>query len=330
MLLARDPATHVSLKDPEAIAFLAGRLAEVEAADQLAKLAARVEQSFPADDPEAAARLSNRLAIWGLDNRQAVVALTSDLVAHADLGDPRIVADLLRVLEYGDAAEQIKLLLQRDPASSVSLDNIDDIVRLLEIFSRVGAEEQIQALMARDPASRVSGGGAAGAIRLMRCLRLLGFEEHADAVLARTQEMQVDIEDPESVTLLLNAYLSAGMTEQAAALLASDTAAHVLLNDSRKVADLLRALNAAGAEAQASSLAARAATDTVFWILWTPGGLPEAMREIGAGDQADLFEERILDEGEFKDYNRDGMTRYHFGREPDGTPAEPWGWDDLL
>jgi hypothetical protein len=126
VLLARDPAAHVSVKDPESIAFLAGRLAEVGAADQLAILAARVAQSFPADDPEAVAYLSSRLAIWGMDNRQAVVALTSDLVAHADLGDPRVVADLLRVLEYGDAAEQIQLLLQRDPASSVSLDNMGE------------------------------------------------------------------------------------------------------------------------------------------------------------------------------------------------------------
>jgi hypothetical protein len=331
VLLARDPAAHVSVKDPEAIAFLAGRLAEVGAAGQLAILAARVAQSFPADDPEAAAFLSSRLAIWGMDNRQAVVALTSDLVAHADLGDPRVVADLLRVLEYGDAAEQIQLLLQRDPASSVSLDSMGDLVWLLEIFTRVGAEEQIRVLMARDPVSRVSRGDVAGAMRLTRCLRSLGFEENADAVLARAHAMQVNIEDPESVALLLNAYLSAGMTEQAAALLGRDPASHVLLDDSQKVADLLRALSAAGAEAQVSSLAARAATDTVFGTLWTPGGLPEAMREMGAGAQADLFERRILDEGELQDYfHRDGMTRYPFGREPDGTPAEPWGWDDLL
>ena len=330
VLLARDPAAHVSVKEPESIAFLAGRLAEVGAADQLAILAGRVEQSFPADDPEAAARLSSGFATWGMDNREAVAALTSDLVAHADFSDPRVVADLLRVLEYGDAAEQIQLLLQRDPASSVSLDNMGNVVRLLEIFSRVGAEEQIQVLMTRDPASRVSGGDVTGAMRLMGCLRRLGFEEHADAVLARAHAMQVNIEDPESVTLLLNAYLSAGMTEQAAVLLASDPASHVLLDDSRKVADLLRALSAAGAEAQVSSLAARAATDTVFWALWTPGGLPKAMREMGQGAQADLFERRILDEGELQDYNRDDLTRYRFGREPDGTPAEPWGWDDLL
>jgi hypothetical protein len=142
--------------------------------------------------------------------------------------------------------------------------------------------------------------------------------------------MQVDLEDPESITLLLNAYLSAGMTEQAAALLARDPASHVLLDDSRKVADLLRALSAAGAKAQVSSLATRAATETVFRILWTPGGLLKAMREMGAEAQADLFEKRILDKGEFQDHNRDSMTRYRFGREPDGTPAEPWGWDDLL
>lgn len=45
------------------------------------------------------------------------------------------------------------------------------------------------------------------------------------------------------------------------------------------------------------------------------------MCETGAGAQADLIEKRILDEGELRDYfNRDNMTRYRFGREPDGPP----------
>lgn len=167
----------------------------------------------------------------------------------------------------------------------------------------------------------------------MRCLRRPGLEEHADSILARADATRVDIEDPESVTLLLNAYLSAGMTDQAEALLARDPASHVLLRDSRKVADLLRALSAAGAEAQVASLATRAATDTVLWALWSSDGLPKAMRELGAGAQADLLEKRILDEGrgELQDhFSRDNMVRYRFGRDPAGTPAEPWGWDDLL
>ena len=54
------------------------------------------------------------------------------------------------------------------------------------------------------------------------------------------------------------------------------------------------------------------------------------MRELGQGPQADLFEKRILDEGKLQDYNRDGMARYRFGREPDGPPARPSAWDDLL
>lgn len=76
--------------------------------------------------------------------------------------------------------------LQRDPASSISLDNIGNVVRLLEIFSRVDAEDQIQVLVARDPAPRASRGDVAGAMRLTSCLRNLGSEEHADAVLARS------------------------------------------------------------------------------------------------------------------------------------------------
>ena len=73
-------------------------------------------------------------------------------------------------------------------------------------------------------------------------------------------------------------------------------AAHVPLDDPAAVAELLRSLREAGAEQQITAMADR---------------LP------GAG-MFKLFREQE---------NR--QDRFRFGREAEGSPAGPWGWEDL-
>jgi hypothetical protein len=97
------------------------------------------------------------------------------------------------------------------------------------------------------------------------------------------------------VAVLLDSLREAGAEQQAAALLAREPAAHAAL-DSLGVARLLVSLREAGAEQQAAALAER---------------LP------GAG----MFELFLEQESR--------QDRFRFGREADGSPAEPWGWEDL-
>jgi hypothetical protein len=98
------------------------------------------------------------------------------------------------------------------------------------------------------------------------------------------------------VASLLDSLREAGADEQAAALLRRDPAAGVALDNPYGVARLLDSLREAGAREQAAALADR---------------LP------GAG-LFNLFREQ--------DSRQD---RFRFGREADGSPAEPWGWEDL-
>jgi hypothetical protein len=83
---------------------------------------------------------------------------------------------------------------------------------------------------------------------------------------------------------------------QAAALLARDPAAHAALDNPGGVADLLDWLREAGAHQQAAALTDRLPTAGMF------GLFPE---QKGLADQS------------------------RFGQEADGTPAAPWGWEDL-
>jgi hypothetical protein len=97
------------------------------------------------------------------------------------------------------------------------------------------------------------------------------------------------------VARLLDSLREAGAHKQAATLLARDPAAHAPLDDPRAVASLLDSLREAGAHKQAATLAGR---------------LPAV--------------------GMFRLFLKRGLAdQFRFGREADGTPAAPWGWEDL-
>lgn len=117
----------------------------------------------------------------------------------------------------------------------------------------------------------------------------------ADVRPVRWATAHVPLDNPYTVAGLLDRLREAGAGEQVTAL-ADRAAAHVPLDDPRAVAGLLSRLREAGAQEQAAALAGR---------------LPEA-------GMFELFREQ-----------EDRQDRFRFGREADGSSAEPWGWDDL-
>jgi hypothetical protein len=95
---------------------------------------------------------------------------------------------------------------------------------------------------------------------------------------------------------LLDALRDAAAHEQMAPLLARDPAAHVSLDNPYGVAILLRSLREAGAHEQVAALLARLPTAGLFELF---------LAQQGPADQ------------------------FRFGREADGSPSAPWGWEDL-
>ena len=104
------------------------------------------------------------------------------------------------------------------------------------------------------------------------------------------------LHNPADVARLLETPREAGAHEQAAALLARDPAAHVALDNPAAVARLLHTLRQAGAHEQAAALADRLPAAGMFRLF---------LEQQGSVDQ------------------------FRFGREAHGTPAAPWGWEDL-
>jgi hypothetical protein len=133
------------------------------------------------------------------------------------------------------------------------------------------------------------------------------------------------------VAELLNTLRWAGTQDQVTALLDRDPAAHVPLDDPDAVAELLRALREAGARDQVDVLAGRAAAQVA---LDDPGAVARLLFRLqapGTQNQADVLAGRLPAAGLFAFIVEQpgGADQYRFGREADGSPSEPWGWEDL-
>lgn len=77
----------------------------------------------------------------------------------------------------------------------------------------------------------------------------------------------------------------------------------------------------------AARAAAHAALDGPYYVAL----LLRRLQEVGAPDQATRLADRLPGEGQFDVFCAQGNNQalYRFGRDPDGSPARPWGWDDL-
>ena len=329
--LARFAAEHVPLDDLIHVAGLLGTLRKAGAGEQVSVLARRAAAKACLDDPEGVVYLLDALQEAG-EQEQVAVLLTRDPGAHVELDyHPDAVAWLIDRLKAAGAESQATALLYR-AIDSVRLDGERGLQWLENALQKSGEQEQVT-LLAWRVVSRVSHDDPLAIAQALDILRQAGAEEQAAALIARDPATTVCLGNASGVARLLNALRHTGAEEQAAALIARDPATAVHLEDFSGIAELLMALREAGAEEQAAALIARdPATTTPLndadlfdWLL-------EALTKIGAQEQLRTFVNRLPAEGHFS-YFREvvagAQTRYRFGREPDGSPALPWGWSDL-
>jgi hypothetical protein len=84
--------------------------------------------------------------------RGSAAALADRAAACADLDNPWAVAVLLDALRAAGAADQVAVLLARDPAAHVPFDDPFAVGWLLDAMREAGAEEQAKVLVVRLPA----------------------------------------------------------------------------------------------------------------------------------------------------------------------------------
>ena len=166
---------------------------------------------------------------------------------------------------------------------------------LLDSLREAGAHEQVAALLARDPAAHAALDDPGAVASLLDSLREAGARRAGRRAAGPRPAAHAALDDPDGVASLLDSLREAGAHEQAAAL-AGRAAAHAALDDPGGVASLLDSLREAGAHEQAAALAGRLPAAGMFGLF---------LEQKGPADQ------------------------FRFGREADGTPAAPWGWEDL-
>jgi uncharacterized protein YidB (DUF937 family) len=358
-LLNRDPAAHASLDDSNAVSALLhhlhGALLDHDPAG-LDDSTAVGASPHHLQEAEATSQITSQITI-----------LAGRAVADIGLSDPYAVAFLLDRLREAGATGQITALLDRDPATHVSLDHPDAVRALLSALRQAGATGQVATLLDRDPAAHVSLNRPDLMATLLDGLREAGATGQATALASRAAG-HTSLDNPDDIRMLLDALRKAGATAQVTMLLDRDPAAHVSLDDPGGVGRLLGALRDAGATAQVTMLldrdpAAHVSVDDSAALTWLLGALrrlgatgqvtklldrdPAAhvsldgsaavtelldhLHAAGAPAQAAKLIERLPAAGQFPLFcDQEGREdQFPFGREADGRPAQPWAWTDL-
>lgn len=351
VLLARDPGSHADCGDPDGAITLLEELRKAGGAAQASVLADRLAAGAalgnpaqvirlisglrgagayaqiaaliardPAgqvalDDPELTVALILELRMAGADDQartladradragipRARAALSVDLDDHEEAFafrfihgsyEPDQAAFLFNVLANAGWTDKIQRFLALDPLGTMPLEDGAGVARLLATLQSLRADEQIRVLLARDPAAHVAPGNLSGAVQLLDALRQAGVRDQSPHDLAK----RVEADDPHSLALVLKMLAEDGSAAEVAALLERCPAARVGLREAEAVAGLLQLLRALGAEEYRKTLV-----------------------------------DRLPGEGHFALFlaQDDHAARYRFGRNPDGTPADPWHWQDL-
>jgi hypothetical protein len=243
------------------------------------------------------------------------------------------------------AEASMATVLDRDPAACVGLENLNDVSQLLHAFHEVGARRATGKL-AKRAAADAPLTDPRGLAALLNALRTTGAVAAVAALMERDPAAHVDPSTRSPAGLLATLHI---MEErQAAESLALRAAALVPLADRDGLVALLRVLRSMNA---AEAIAVLMARNPVAHVdLAEDESLSEAMRDeypvekdianlrhefqqVGAEAAASALVTRCADAGMFCWFRDTGWAEIRCcpsGREPDGSPSSPWGWEDLF
>ncbi|MGN9840565.1 hypothetical protein ACTMTI_20810 [Nonomuraea sp. H19] len=321
--LVQHAATNIPLSDAYAVATLLEALRRLSATDQALALAKRAATPTVLDHQYGVPALLETMREVGATDQ------VNALAHYARLDNPNGVAALLEALQKAGATDHVTALIARNPAAHAHLGDVYGVAALLRAMREVGATDQVTALAQR-AATNAPLDHLHGVAALLKELRKLGTTEHA-SVLAQRAATHAPLDDPRGTAVLLKELRKLGTTEHAS-VLAQRAATHAPLDDPRGTAVLLRELRESSDTNQAFTLARRAATDICLEDSTRVEELLGALRELGMTDQISILIDRLPAAGHFFLFLKQqgtSTTRFRFGRNPDGSPAGQWSWNEL-
>jgi hypothetical protein len=300
-LLARDPAMNVPVNDLLDLAKLLTSLYKAGAEEQVTVLAARM--SAVSVDRANLGDLETWVdELWESGAKEQATAIVYRASSFAGPDDPEASVLVANMLVTVEAEEFEPALLGRCPVEFADLTEASAVFALLQALWESDAVEDVKTLLARDPAMSVPCDNSWDVARLLYLLREIHLEQ---AELGADQQIEM--------------------------LLGRDPGALVALDLPASVADLLRAMWNAGAAVEQVKRLARLAAEECGNLITGPGSLLTALRDVGAEAEAATLMNRLPAEGCFESFLVEGDNKvvYRFGREPEGTPVEPWDWENL-
>lgn len=360
-----DRVADIPLDDAYELADMLGTLMAVDADEQVSRLLDRDPAGHATlDDPSSVATLLDALRLAGADEQIASL-LDRDPASHASLDEPDEICTLLDAFRSADADEQARRLIDREPATRVALDSPSYVAGLLASLHKAGAGHQVT-ILARRAVTQIGLDGdideLVGTARLLRTFREIGDHVHYEwladhfvaretfdnpqqlamrlyllrqggadrqfTALASNAAIQAALDRPEGVARLLRILHEADAIDQFLAL-AERAVDHVSLDDPWGVASLLQVLHEAAAEHLATALLTRHPASAVN--VHNRHGITillATLRKYGADEQIPPLIDRLP--AEMFDITQHYTTqRFPFGSEPDGSPTEAWGWENL-
>jgi hypothetical protein len=313
---------HVIEDDPIALISLLKSVCRAGTQEQIAALATRIAERVVLDDPFWVFQLLDSLREAGA-TEQITVLLARNPAERAVLDDPFGVARLLDGLREAGAKEQFTTLATR-AAEQIPLDDLIWITSLLDTLREAGVDKLFATLATR-VAEQSALGDLLAVVGLLDNLRRAGADERFVTLAARVAE-QISLDDPSAVARLLDTLRDAEAVEQCDALVIW-VAERTPLVDVSAVAELLESLHRVGAKEQLTALAARTAEQIPLYNLPEVKRLLGSLREVGADEQFATLAARLPEC--FPLLLDAYWERFPFGREPDGSAASAWSWNDL-
>ncbi|MEV6641104.1 hypothetical protein [Amycolatopsis sp. NPDC051371] len=359
--LASRLASDVPLTDSFQIEYVLRHFQDIGASEHARRLAVRAAQGLVFDSFKSPSitDLVRKLRETGNDDQ--VDVLLARAVAEIRLHNTAGVNELLRCLHNTHATGHATALLTRDPATHATLDNPLTVARLLEQLHRMGATLQLEVMAAR--VGDVSPSSVSGVADLLLCLRRLKLEQPLASLTERAARW-IPLDNFDELSKLLQEVSGTGTTEQLEALTARVAEMLPCFRETKDMVRVLAQLRTIGATGHAAALAGRIIAEIPDHE--TAASLVYELNDIGAADlvrkvvarvdrlplgklgryspslvraleTVEAVEERAAlmnlfpAVGAFSWFKQwdDHADRFRFGREPDGRPTSPWGWDDL-
>ncbi|WP_431971590.1 hypothetical protein [Nocardia sp. bgisy134] len=338
-VLSNRVATETSPIPAPRLATIIDALRQTGQTVQLALLARRVVECHPPWKPDREERSEPAYDLLHMVENSPFLQLSEVMSITQPARAVRAVCDALRRAEQVTAANAIVDHIT-SPAGGNLLAAADHLEhKTSDFYPRHDNNDDLIEVLGRIESGEISRTGIDMLIHFpVDVVGILDsaqrFDEYTGDVISLVQRapLEVKVDRPEIAAELLTTLRDVATPDRLTAL-ADRIAEQTNLSSPVGVSELLHALHMAGQCQQLSTVAERAARSVTDLTSWE-GAVERLLKQflvLGEDQPYRVLVARLPAWGLIDLFmaQSDHWARYRFGREPDGSIAAPWGWDDL-